>query len=180
VAALKHFWITDGSAGDAASAFASCRYALARIWTEMAMSGHKHCTEWYTTFSGGGILGPLHRRYSPHLRPIDVHSRAVNWYSFLQSRRTNPPQDALRRRQVVDADLRIHVQEVRALHTAAANGGMRVAVRLPGMRHAAPRVLLTAPGHLTMSADARQAGAKYERNTDGLHDRRHTCAILLA
>src|SRR5215467_10260417 len=42
------------------------------------------------------------------------------------------------RRQVVDADLRIYVQEVRALHTAAANGGMRVAVRLPGMRHARP------------------------------------------
>jgi integrase len=36
------------------------------------------------------------------------------------------------------ADLRIYVQEVRALHTAAANGGMRVAVRLPGMRHACP------------------------------------------
>ena len=34
----------------------------------------------------------------------------------------------------------------------------------------APRVLLTAPGCLTMSAEARQAGAKYERNTDGLHD----------
>jgi putative FmdB family regulatory protein len=34
----------------------------------------------------------------------------------------------------------------------------------------APRVILTAPGCLTMSAEARQAGAKYERNTDGLHD----------
>jgi putative FmdB family regulatory protein len=34
----------------------------------------------------------------------------------------------------------------------------------------APRVLLTAPGCLTMSAEARQAGAKYERITDGLHD----------
>src|SRR5580704_5072601 len=34
----------------------------------------------------------------------------------------------------------------------------------------APRVLLTAPGCLTMSAEARQAGAKYERSTDGLHD----------
>src|ERR1700684_313453 len=33
----------------------------------------------------------------------------------------------------------------------------------------APRVLLTAPRCLTMSADARHAGAKYERNTDGLH-----------
>src|SRR5215471_10769567 len=74
------------------------------------------------------------------------------------------------RRQVVDADLGIYVQEVRALHTAAANGGMRVAVRLPGMWHACPRVLLTAPDCLTMFAEARQAGAKYERNTDGLHD----------
>ena len=35
---------------------------------------------------GGGILGPLHRRSSPHLRPIDVHSRAV----YLLSRRTSP------------------------------------------------------------------------------------------
>jgi putative FmdB family regulatory protein len=34
----------------------------------------------------------------------------------------------------------------------------------------APRVLLTAPGCLSMSAEARQAGAKYERSTDGLHD----------
>jgi putative FmdB family regulatory protein len=34
----------------------------------------------------------------------------------------------------------------------------------------APRVLLTAPGCLTMSAETRQAGAKYERITDGLHD----------
>jgi hypothetical protein len=71
---------------------------------------------------------------------------------------------------MVDADVRIYVQEVRAVHTAAADGGMRAAVRLPGMRRAAPRVLLTAPGCLTMSAEARQAGAKYERSTDGLHD----------
>ena len=34
----------------------------------------------------------------------------------------------------------------------------------------APRVLLTPPRCLTMSAEARQAGAKYERSTDGLHD----------
>jgi putative FmdB family regulatory protein len=34
----------------------------------------------------------------------------------------------------------------------------------------APRVLLTAPRCLTMSAEARQAGATYERRTDGLHD----------
>ena len=72
--------------------------------------------------------------------------------------------------QVVDADVRIYVQEVRAVHTGAGDGGMRVAVRLPGMRYACPRVLLTAPGCLTMSADARKAGAKYERSTDGLHD----------
>jgi hypothetical protein len=70
----------------------------------------------------------------------------------------------------VDADVRIYVQEVRAVHTAASDGGMRAAVRLPGMRRTCPRVLLTAPGCLTMSAEARQAGAKYERVTDGLHD----------
>ena len=34
----------------------------------------------------------------------------------------------------------------------------------------APRVLLTAPGCLSASAEARKAGAKYERSTDGLHD----------
>ena len=34
----------------------------------------------------------------------------------------------------------------------------------------APRVLLTAPGCLTASAEARRAGAKYERITDGLHE----------
>ena len=36
----------------------------------------------------------------------------------------------------------------------------------PECRARAPRVLLTAPGCLTMSAAARQAGAKYERITD--------------
>jgi hypothetical protein len=44
----------------------------------------------------------------------------------------------LGRRQVVDADVRIYVQEVRAVHTAASDGGMRAAVRLPGMRRARP------------------------------------------
>jgi len=34
----------------------------------------------------------------------------------------------------------------------------------------APRVLLTAPSCLTASAETRQAGAKYERITDGLHE----------
>jgi hypothetical protein len=38
----------------------------------------------------------------------------------------------------VDADVRIYVQEVRAVHTAASDGGMRVAVLLPGMRRACP------------------------------------------
>jgi hypothetical protein len=42
----------------------------------------------------------------------------------------------LSRRQVVDANVRIHVQEVRAVHTAASDGGMRTAVRVPGMRRA--------------------------------------------
>jgi hypothetical protein len=44
----------------------------------------------------------------------------------------------LGRRQVVDADVRIYVQEVRAVHAAAADGGMRAAVRLPGMPRACP------------------------------------------
>jgi len=37
---------------------------------------------------------------------------------------------------VVDANVRIYVQEVRAVHTVATDGGMRPAVRLPGMRRA--------------------------------------------
>src|SRR5579864_3645149 len=45
------------------------------------------------------------------------------------------------RRQVVDADLRIYVQEVRAVHTDATDGGMRPAVRLPRMRRACPPCL---------------------------------------
>ena len=39
---------------------------------------------------------------------------------------------------MVDADVRIYVQEVRAVHTVATYGGMRAAVRLPGMRRACP------------------------------------------
>jgi hypothetical protein len=37
---------------------------------------------------------------------------------------------------VVDADVRIYVQEVRAVHTVATDGGMRPAVRLPGVPRA--------------------------------------------
>ena len=48
----------------------------------------------------------------------------------------------------------------------------------PKWRAHAPRVLLTARGCLTMSAEARQVGAKYERITDGLHDPPPYCAIL--
>jgi hypothetical protein len=36
----------------------------------------------------------------------------------------------------IDADVRIYVQEVRAVHTAASDGGMRFAIRLPAMPHA--------------------------------------------
>jgi hypothetical protein len=66
-----------------------------------------------------------------------LHSQAVNWYSFPQSGRTGPAQD-FGRRQVIDADVRIYVQEVWAVHTAASDGGMRAAVCLPGMRRACP------------------------------------------
>src|SRR5215475_612623 len=38
--------------------------------------------------------------------------------------------------EVVDANVRIYVQEVRAVHTVATDGGMRPAVRLPGMPRA--------------------------------------------
>jgi len=43
-------------------------------------------------------------------------------------------QDAFCRTEVVDADVRIYVQEVRAVHTVSSDGGMRPAVRLPEMR----------------------------------------------
>ena len=33
-----------------------------------------------------------------------------------------------------------------------------------------PRVILTAPRCLSMSPEARKAGAKYEKSTDGLHE----------
>ena len=70
------------------------------------------------------------------------------------------------RRQVVDADVRIYVQEVRAVHTAAANGGMRVAVRLPGMRQACPpcppdRTRL--PHHVCRSAPGRRKVRAHHR-----------------
>ena len=39
---------------------------------------------------------------------------------------------------MVDADVRIYVQEVRAVHTVASDGGMRAAVRLPEMPRACP------------------------------------------
>jgi hypothetical protein len=69
-----------------------------------------------------------------HWRPIDVHSPAAPWYSLPQSRRTGPPLMRFGRR--VDADIRIYVQEVRAVHTAATDGGVRAALRLPGMQRA--------------------------------------------
>jgi hypothetical protein len=63
------------------------------------------------------------------------------------------------RRQVVDADVRIYVQEVRAVHTAARDGGMRAAVRLPEMRRECPpcppdRTRL--PHHVGRSASGRR------------------------
>jgi hypothetical protein len=70
----------------------------------------------------------------------DVHNPAVNWYSFDNRDGLVRRRMRLGRRQVVDADVRIYVQEVRAVHTIATDGGMRPAVRLPGMRRACPPV----------------------------------------
>ena len=72
----------------------------------------------------------------------------------------------LGRRQVVDAHVRIYVQEVRAVHTAAADGGMRAAVRLPGMRRACPpcppdRTRL--PHHVGRSASVRRKVRAHHR-----------------
>src|ERR1700674_3553003 len=69
-------------------------------------------------------------------------------------------------RQVVDADVRIYVQEVRAVHTDASDGGMRAAVRLPGMRRACPpcppdRTRL--PHHVGRSASGRRKVRAHHR-----------------
>jgi len=123
------------------------------------MSGHEHCTKLYTTSLAAGFQG----------RSIDALLRICDGLTFTAGLSTgivSCNRDGLvrrrmrfGRRQVVDADLRIYVQEVRALHTAAANGGMRVAVRLPGMRHACPpcppdRTRL--PHHVGRSAPGRR------------------------
>jgi len=123
------------------------------------MSRHEHCTKWYTTSLAAGFQG----------RSIDALPRICDRLTFTAGLSTgivSYNRDGLvrrrmrfGRRQVVDADLRIYVQEVRALHTAAANGGMRVAVRLPGMRHACPpcppdRTRL--PHHVGRSAPGRR------------------------
>src|SRR5215468_6739834 len=119
---------------------------------------------------GGGISGPLHRRSSPHLRPIDVHSRAVNWYSFLQSRRTSPPQDAFRPEAGGRCRPTNICKKCGPFTQLRPMAECELPSACPECGTRAPRVLLTAPGCLTMSAEARQAGAKYERSTDGLHD----------
>jgi len=62
------------------------------------------------------------------------------------------------RMQVVNADVRIYVQEVRAVHTVASDGGMRAAVRLPGMRRAfspCPPDRTRLPHHVGRSASGR-------------------------
>ena len=70
------------------------------------------------------------------------------------------------RRQVVDADVRIYVQEVRAVYTAASDGGMRAAVRLPEMPRACPpcppdRTRL--PHHVGRSASGRRKVRAHHR-----------------
>jgi hypothetical protein len=120
------------------------------------MSGHEHCTKWSLA---AGFQG----------RSIDALLRICDRLTFTAGLSTGIVfcnRDGLvrrrmcfGRRQVVDADLRIYVQEVRALHTAAANGGMRVAVRVPRMRHACPpcppdRTRL--PHHVGRSAPGRR------------------------
>src|SRR6516162_9452128 len=59
----------------------------------------------------------------------------------------------------MDADVRIYVQEVRAVHTDASDGGMRAAVRLPGMRRACPPCppdRTSLPQHVGRSASSRR------------------------
>jgi hypothetical protein len=69
----------------------------------------------------------------------DVHSRLST--GVVSHNRDGPVRRGMRlgRRQVVDADLRIYVREVRAVHKAASDGGMRAAVRLLSLQSAASR-----------------------------------------
>ena len=72
----------------------------------------------------------------------------------------------LGRRQVVNADVRIYVQEVRAVHTDASDGGMRTAVGLSGMPRACPpcppdRTKL--PHHVARSASGRRKVRAHHR-----------------
>jgi len=52
---------------------------------------------------------------------------------------------------VVDADVRIYVQEVRAVHTVATDGECELPSACPECGARSPRVLLTAPSCLSMS-----------------------------
>jgi len=123
------------------------------------MSGHEHCTKLYTTSLAAGFQG----------RSIDALLRICDGLTFTAGLSTgivSCNRDGLvrrrmrfGRRQVVDADVRIYVQEVRPVHTAASDGGMRAAVRLPGMRRACPpcppdRTRL--PHHVGRSAPGRR------------------------
>src|SRR5262249_4030128 len=71
-------------------------------------------------------------------RPDDVHNPAVIWYSFHN-------RDGLVRRRVrfsriwaVVADCRIMAEKSGAVTTVGGDGGLRAAVRLPGMRRVFP------------------------------------------
>jgi len=119
------------------------------------MSGREHCTRWYTTSLAAGFQD---RSIEHLLRICD----RLTFTAGLSTGIVSYNRDGLVAfwpRQVVDADLRIYVQEVRALHSAAANGRMRVAVRLPGMRHACPPCTpdcTRLPHHVGRSAPGRR------------------------
>jgi putative FmdB family regulatory protein len=105
-------------------------------------------------------------RYS---RPINVHSRAVNWYSPYSSDGL-PPQDAFGPERWSMPTYEYMCKKCGPFTQLRAMAECELPSECPECGARAPRVLLTAPSCLTASAEARQTGAKYERITDGLHE----------
>ena len=134
------------------------------------MSGREHCTKWYTTSLAAGFQG---RSIDALLRICDrltftagLSTGIVSYnrgglvrcrMRFGRGRWSMPTYEYMCKKCGPFTQLRPMAEC--ELPSACPECGTR-----------APRVLLTAPGCLTMSAEARQAGAKYERSTDGLHD----------
>ena len=134
------------------------------------------CTAWSIALrsssvrgSTGNSVGPrAGQRGGPPCQKMtdDVHNPGVNWYRLHNRDGLVRRRMRFARMQVVDADVRIYVQEVRAVHTVSSDGGMRPAVRLPGMPRAfspchPDRARL--PHHVARSASGRRKVRAHHR-----------------